>query len=71
MIYSCCTDQRRQLVAQHDTLNGIDFLEVADDPTLPADQRQRTLHVRFLKPDHVDTSAPGNCASTAASASAP
>ena len=59
MIYSCCTDQRRQLVAQHDTLNGIDFLEVADDPTLPADQRQRTLHVRFLKPDHVDTLSAG------------
>ncbi len=30
--------------------NGIDFLEVQDDPALPAAQRQRTLMLHFLKP---------------------
>lgn len=31
-------------------LNGIDFIEVQDDPALPNEQRQRTLMLHFLKP---------------------
>jgi Baseplate J-like protein len=50
MIYFCCTTLRRDKVKQSSNLNGIDFLEVLDDPTLPNDQRQRKLFVHFLKP---------------------
>ena len=39
-----------EAVRDHATLNGIDFLEVLDDPTLPPEARQRTLFVNFLKP---------------------
>lgn len=31
-------------------INGIDFIEVQDDPTLPDDQRQRSLSLHFVKP---------------------
>ena len=31
-------------------INGIDFIEVQDDPMLPNDQRQRTLLLYFVKP---------------------
>ncbi len=48
MIYFCCTQQRRESVKTHLTINGIDFLEVLDDSALPNDQRQRTLFVHFL-----------------------
>src|SRR5439155_6398980 len=37
-------------VAAHPTLNGIDFLDVSDDPSDPVDLRQRRLIVHFLKP---------------------
>ena len=30
--------------------NGIDFIEVVDDPSMPVSQRQRTLRVYFLRP---------------------
>jgi hypothetical protein len=49
MIYFCCTSLRRDAVKQSANLNGIDFLEVLDDPSLPNDQRQRKLFVHFLK----------------------
>jgi hypothetical protein len=49
MIYFCCTELRRDAVKQSANLNGIDFLEVLDDPALPNDQRQRKLFVHFLK----------------------
>ena len=49
MIYFCCDERRRNAVQDHATLNGIDFLEVLDDPTLPFAQRQRTLFVHFIK----------------------
>jgi hypothetical protein len=49
MIYSCCDDRRRTGVIDS-ALNGIDFLEVLDDPALPNDQRQRKLFVHLLKP---------------------
>lgn len=50
MIYVCCEEHRREAVRAHATLNGIDFLEVLDDPALPPEARQRTLFVHFLKP---------------------
>ncbi|HSB10218.1 MAG TPA: putative baseplate assembly protein [Blastocatellia bacterium] len=49
MIYFCCDERRRNAVA-HSALNGIDFLEVSDNPADPVDARQRTLFVHFVKP---------------------
>ena len=51
MNYRCCDTYRRNAVAAHPTLNGMDYLEVLDRD-LPADHefRQRTLFVHFLKP---------------------
>ncbi len=50
MIYFCCDDERRRNAVQaHATLNGIDFLEVSDDPADPTEKRQRILFVHFLK----------------------
>jgi hypothetical protein len=50
MIYFCCDDERRRTAVQaHPTLNGIDFLDVVDDPLDPLIERQRTLRVHFLK----------------------
>ena len=48
MIYFCCQERRRDAVASQSTLNGIDFLEVLDDPSVPPIQRQRTLFVHFI-----------------------
>lgn len=48
--FTCCHERRRNAVRGHPTLNGIDFLEVDDDPADPPGDRQRTLRVRFLKP---------------------
>lgn len=42
MIYFCCNEHRRDAVKAHDSLNGIDFLEVDPD--------QLHLSVYFLKP---------------------
>ncbi len=49
MKYFCCESNRRNAVDKS-ALNGIDFLEVSDDPNLPNEQRQRTLFVHFIKP---------------------
>lgn len=50
-VQHCCDLHRRNLVADHPTLNGIDWIEVLDRD-LPAKDalRQRTLLVRALKP---------------------
>ena len=48
MIYFCCDERRRNAVSAHPTLNGIDFLEVSDNPADPIEVRQRTLFVRFI-----------------------
>ena len=48
-MYFCCDKRRRNDVKEHPTLNGIDFLEVLDNPTDPSDVRQRTLFCPFLK----------------------
>ena len=48
--YFCCDERRRDAVQAHATVNGIDFVEVVDDPAMPDDQRQRTIRVFFVKP---------------------
>lgn len=48
--YFCCKENRRDLVLASSALNGIDFLEVQDDPTAPPPRWQRQLAVHFLKP---------------------
>ena len=51
MIYHCCDQLRRDLVAAHASLNGIDYLEVIDRDLSNDDPlRQRTLFLRLLKP---------------------
>ena len=50
MIYHCCEPLRRNAVAAHPTLNGIDYLEVLDNDSPESDLRQRTLLLRLLKP---------------------
>jgi hypothetical protein len=50
MIYFCCDERRRQALLGHPNLNGIDFLEVVDDPAMPNADRQRTLLVNFVNP---------------------
>ena len=50
MIYHCCDELRRNAVAAHATLNGIDHLEVVDDAAPAGSPPQQTLLVRLLKP---------------------
>ncbi len=45
MNYFCCDEFRRNAVRHHATLNGIDFLEVVDNPSDPYPLRQTTLRV--------------------------
>ena len=54
----CGSDARRKLVVGSETimpgglkLNGIDFLEVIDNDSQSADDRQRFINVTFLNPD--------------------
>ena len=49
MIYFCCDERRRNAIAAHPTLNGIDFLKVLDNPLDPVEVRQRRLLVHFIK----------------------
>ncbi len=46
--YFCCDDRRRAEIAGRSDLNGIDFLEVLDEPSQPDAERQRTLFVHFI-----------------------
>jgi hypothetical protein len=46
----CCDENRRNLVRAHPTINGIDFMEVRDEPSQPLADRQRFLLVTLLKP---------------------
>ncbi|MBD0288690.1 MAG: putative baseplate assembly protein, partial [Flavisolibacter sp.] len=54
MNYYCCDERRRNAVEEHPWLNGIDFLEVVDNPADAYKDRQTTLLVHFIK----DISAP-------------
>ena len=49
-LYYCCDERRREALVGHPDLNGLDALEVLDDPTLPVADRQRVLVVRFVNP---------------------
>ncbi len=49
MRYSCGKEKRRKSVEGRANLNGIDYLEVLDDPEIPIEQRQCTLFVHFIK----------------------
>ena len=49
-VYSCCNENRRANIAGNPTLNGIDYLELADDSLLPpTSPPQQTLLVYCLK----------------------
>lgn len=51
MIFLCCeTDERRDKLREHESLNGIDFVEVLDREAPEGSPRQRTLIVRLFKP---------------------
>ncbi len=50
MIYHCCDTNRRNAVKEHPFLNGIDFIDVVDNPADPFEERQTTLIVHFIKP---------------------
>jgi len=49
MIYHCCQQNRRNTIADHLTLNGIDYLEVLDQDAPLGSPRQRTLMLHLLK----------------------
>jgi hypothetical protein len=49
MRYSCCDERRRLAVAKREDWNGIDFLEVVDRAAPAERDRQRFLHVHFIK----------------------
>jgi len=49
MRYSCCDERRRLVVADREGWNGIDFLEVVDRAAPAEADRQRVLHVHFIK----------------------
>jgi hypothetical protein len=46
--YLCCNDRRRAAIEGRPGANGIDFLEVLDDPAQPLADRQRTLFIHFI-----------------------
>jgi hypothetical protein len=48
MIYSCCDPNRRNVLEKQSVYNGIDFLEVVDDPKDANSVRQHTLLVHFV-----------------------
>jgi len=50
MIYRCCDLRRRAILENQTVYNGIDYLEVVDNPSDPENLRQRTLLVHFLHP---------------------
>ena len=60
MIYSCCDELRRTVVAQTAGWNGIDFLEVLDSAAPTEADRQRFLMVHFVKPLGTLTLEPAN-----------
>ncbi|RPI88966.1 MAG: putative baseplate assembly protein, partial [Planctomycetaceae bacterium] len=50
MIYFCCQENRRSLVRDHPSLNGIDYLEVVHQEEPITAEQQRTLRVFFVNP---------------------
>lgn len=62
MQYFCCDEHRRVALKGHPVLNGIDFLEVVDNPDDPIDQRQTKLILYFINPLAPGSLMPGNIA---------
>jgi hypothetical protein len=60
MPYFCCDEPRRAAIRNHPDLNGIDFLDVVDDPLDPNERRQRILLVHFVNPIAPGTIKKGN-----------
>ncbi len=49
--YACCDEHRRSLLSRDDVdVNGIDWIEIQDNPALPRDRNKTALLVRFFKP---------------------
>jgi hypothetical protein len=46
--FFCCDERRRGAIDGDTVLNGIDFLEVFDDDSMPLNERQKTLFVHFI-----------------------
>lgn len=49
MNYYCCDERRRNAIKDHPLLNGIEYLEVVDNPADAYENRQTTLIVHFIK----------------------
>ena len=49
MNYYCCEKRRLNAVKDHPVLNGIEYLDVVDNPTDPNEVRQTTLILHFVK----------------------
>jgi hypothetical protein len=50
MIYACCDPRRRSVLAGQGVINGIDFIDVVDDPSMSNHLRQRMLLLHLLNP---------------------
>jgi hypothetical protein len=57
VIYRCCNENRRAAVLANPTINGIDYLELADATALHASPPQRTLLVHCFKPVPIELDA--------------
>jgi hypothetical protein len=58
--YICCDERRRNAIAGLAGINGLDFLEVRDDPADPLPDRQRTLFAHFINDPSGLVLGPGN-----------
>ncbi len=58
--YICCDERRRNAIAGLPGINGLDFLEVWDDPADPIPERQRTLFAHFINHPAGLVLGPGN-----------
>ncbi len=56
----CHNDERRLAVLEHPLVNGIDFVEVVDNPSDPDDLRQTVLLIHFLKEIQLNSFEPEN-----------
>ena len=61
MYYFCCDKRRRNLLGDRSSdsppigINGIDFLEVSDNPEDPVEDRQRRLFLHFINDTALST----------------
>ena len=50
MQYFCCSERRRDVIRGNTRFNGIDYLEVLDDASVPSADRQRVLMLHLINP---------------------